>query len=251
MRSVRASGKPMRAAKCEKSSPIARVAEVNTQAQGRAFDVFAQPLRDLERRELQRANRWAVTSTQRKPAVVRQFAQDGQRVGKSGAAPRTVRECLRLRPTPQVRCDAAERGLDLGQSVEKAIRQIRPFVAPCPRGNAARKSSSDASTDATAAAMSGSLHRSGRQFAVDVPHQQLRLPHRPDLAEELRRDIRHLMRFVENHGLGARQQIAEALVFEREIGQQQMMIHDHDVGCLRVAPRLEHMAARELRALLP
>jgi hypothetical protein len=44
--------------------------------------------------------------------------------------------------------------------------------------------------------------------------------------------------------------IAEALVLERQIGQQQMMIDDDDVGGLGVAPRLEHMAARELRAFL-
>src|ERR1700678_3462480 len=35
MCTVRASGKPIRAAKCEKSPPMAKVAEVNTQAQGR------------------------------------------------------------------------------------------------------------------------------------------------------------------------------------------------------------------------
>ncbi len=58
------------------------------------------------------------------------------------------------------------------------------------------------------------------------------------------------MRFIQNDGLGARQQIAEALVLERQIREQQVMIHHHDVRRLRVAPRLEHMAARELRALL-
>jgi hypothetical protein len=52
------------------------------------------------------------------------------------------------------------------------------------------------------------------------------------LAEELRRDVRHLMRFIQNHRLGARQQIAEALVLERQIREQQVMIHDHDVGGL-------------------
>ncbi len=58
------------------------------------------------------------------------------------------------------------------------------------------------------------------------------------------------MRFVQNHGIGSRQQIRESLVLEREIGEQQMMVHDDDVGGLRGAARLDHMAAGVLRALL-
>jgi hypothetical protein len=58
------------------------------------------------------------------------------------------------------------------------------------------------------------------------------------------------MRLIQDDGLRARQQIAEAFVLECEIGQQQVVIHDHDVGGLRVAPRLEHVAASELRTLL-
>ena len=59
------------------------------------------------------------------------------------------------------------------------------------------------------------------------------------------------MRFVQNDRIGARQQIAEALILEREIRQQQMVVHHHDLRGLGLAPSLEHMAAGELRALLP
>ena len=87
--------------------------------------------------------------------------------------------------------------------------------------------------------------------SATIAQQDLNLAHRPGLAEELRRDIGNLVRLVENDGLRARQQIAEALLLEREIREQQMVIHHDDVGRLGIAPRLEHMAARELRALLP
>ncbi len=59
------------------------------------------------------------------------------------------------------------------------------------------------------------------------------------------------MRLVQDDGIRARQQIAEALILEREIRQQQMMIHHHDLRGLGLAAGLEHMAAGELRALLP
>ena len=50
---------------------------------------------------------------------------------------------------------------------------------------------------------------------------------------------------------GAGQQIAEALVLEREIREQQMVIHHDDIGSLGIAPRPDHVAVRELRALGP
>jgi hypothetical protein len=70
------------------------------------------------------------------------------------------------------------------------------------------------------------------------------------LSEKLRGDVGNLMRFVQNHRIGFWQQIGEALVLEREIGEQQMMVHDDDVGGLRGAARLDDVAAGVLRALL-
>ena len=96
----------------------------------------------------------------------------------------------------------------------------------------------------------GRIAYTGREhLRARVPQQKLRLAGRPSLAEELCRDVRDLMRLIENDGLGARQQIAEAFVLERKIREQQVVIHHDDVGGLGVAPRLEHMAARELGAL--
>ncbi len=96
----------------------------------------------------------------------------------------------------------------------------------------------------------GSANRGGRQLGGNVAQQDLHLTHRPGLAEELRGDIRNLVRLIQDHSLRTGQQIAEALVLERQIGQQQMVIHHDDVGGLRIAARLEYMTTRELRALL-
>ena len=58
------------------------------------------------------------------------------------------------------------------------------------------------------------------------------------------------MRFVQDHGVRARQQIGESLVLERKIGEQQVMVHDDDVGGLCGTAGLDHVAAGVLRALL-
>jgi len=39
------------------------------------------------------------------------------------------------------------------------------------------------------------------------------------------------MRLVQDHGFRTRQEIAEALVLQRKIREQQVVIHDDDVGC--------------------
>ncbi len=57
------------------------------------------------------------------------------------------------------------------------------------------------------------------------------------------RDIRQLMRLVDDHRVRARQQLAEAAVLQRKIREQQVMIHDHHVRGLRFAARLGDEAA--------
>ena len=69
-------------------------------------------------------------------------------------------------------------------------------------------------------------------------------------SEELLRDVRQLMRLVDDHRVGAGQQLAESAFLEREIREQQMMVHDHDVGGLRFAARFEHEAAVEELAVV-
>ena len=83
---------------------------------------------------------------------------------------------------------------------------------------------------ATSPAIAGRAHAGRGQLGAEIAQQNLRLPDRPVLAEELRRDIGNLMGFVQNDRLRPRQEVTEALVLEREVGEQQVVIHHHDVG---------------------
>jgi hypothetical protein len=86
-----------------------------------------------------------------------------------------------------------------------------------------------------------------RQLRQRVTCEQRRLAPREIAAEELRRDLRHLVRLVEDHGFRPRQQLAEALVLHREVGKQQVVVDDDDVCGLGFAARSDHVAARVRR----
>ena len=88
-----------------------------------------------------------------------------------------------------------------------------------------------------------------QQFRRQIARQRLQLPARHGEAEEIRGDVRQLMRLVNDDRIGARQQIAETFLFQHEIGHEQVMIHDHDVRRLRFTPRLDDVAAVEERAV--
>src|SRR5437899_11184199 len=55
------------------------------------------------------------------------------------------------------------------------------------------------------------------------------------------------MRFIENERMSARQNFAEALLFDREIGEQQVMIDHDEIGFLRGAACLDYEAVVKLR----
>jgi hypothetical protein len=120
-----------------------------------------------------------------------------------------------------------------------APRQM-PLVATqrCQTGGRARSSSA------------GSCASAARPCARSsaISDQQFDLTAAETDAEELADQIGQLMRFIQNHRIDAGQQIAEAVFLERQIGQQQMVIDHDDVGFQRRAARLEHMAARIVRA---
>jgi hypothetical protein len=54
--------------------------------------------------------------------------------------------------------------------------------------------------------------------------------------EKPRRDLRQLVRLVDHHGIGAGQQLAEAVLLERQVRQQQVMVDHHHVGCSAACP---------------
>ena len=76
------------------------------------------------------------------------------------------------------------------------------------------------------------------------------LPAAETRAEELRREIRDLVRLVEDHGVDRAEQIAEAVFLQREVGEQQVVVDDDDVGFERLAPRFDHVAAADLGAAI-
>src|SRR3546814_3761602 len=64
------------------------------------------------------------------------------------------------------------------------------------------------------------------------------LPRRHAAAEKLGGQLRQLMRFIDDDRIAAGQNLAETLVLEHEVREQQVVIDDHQIGRLRIAPRL-------------
>jgi len=138
----------------------------------------------------------------------------------------------------------------VGQQVYERIRQLRPVAA---LGAASEQSAHahEFRIQIFDRSRQGRRLDTGRaKLERGIAKQNLRLTRRPGLAEELGGDVGNLVRLVENHGFGTRQQVAEALVLERKIREQQVVIDDDHVGRLRSAAGIDDMAAPELRALL-
>src|SRR5579862_5573117 len=57
------------------------------------------------------------------------------------------------------------------------------------------------------------------------------------------------MRLIEYERVSPRKNLAEAFLFDRQVGEQQMMVHHDEIGFLRRASRLDHEAIAKLWAL--
>src|SRR3974390_3543243 len=66
-------------------------------------------------------------------------------------------------------------------------------------------------------------------------------------AKKLRREIRYLVRLIEDNGIGAAEQITKAVLLQSQVREQQVMIDDDDVRLECLPPRERHMTARDLR----
>ena len=209
---------------------------------GPSLDIPAEPLGHLERRELQRhAVRVGVY-----PADARLFRHRGERFERARerrGAPAAVRRSRSGTEPLELGRNGTQGRLERGQGIEEAIRETRPLVTS---GTAAKRGTElfeerldrAQSRDSRGRPHAGILH-----LRRGIPQQELHLPNRPGLSKELSGGLRHLVGLVQNDGLRAGQQIAESLVLEREIREQQMMIHHHDLSGLRGAARLHHVAA--------
>ena len=66
-----------------------------------------------------------------------------------------------------------------------------------------------------------------RELGERVTGQREYRPAADAATEELRGDVRELVRLVEHHGIRARQQLAEAFLAQRHVCEQQVVIDDH------------------------
>ncbi len=69
--------------------------------------------------------------------------------------------------------------------------------------------------------------------------------------EELGRQIRNLVRLIENHRVRRAEDVAEPVFLQCEIRKQEVVIDDDDVGIEGSAASQGDVAARQLRAFLP
>ena len=87
------------------------------------------------------------------------------------------------------------------------------------------------------------------QFAGNVAGQRMELTGTDAEAEELGGNVGQLVRLVDYDRVRARQQIAETFLLEHEIGHQQVMVDDDDVGGLCAPPGIQHETVVEQRTV--
>ena len=95
----------------------------------------------------------------------------------------------------------------------------------------------------------GAIAGMGQSFRQDVAAQLDNLGGRHGVAEEQRRGLRQLVRFVENNRVGRRQQFGHAGILQRHIGKEQVMVDYDHVGLLRFLAGLHHETVVVILAL--
>ena len=90
-----------------------------------------------------------------------------------------------------------------------------------------------------------------RDRARHVAHQRHQAQRRDADAEVVGGDVLELVRLVEDDRFVRRQQLhVRPFLAQRQVGEEEVVIDDHDVGRVRAPPRLRHEAALEVRAAL-
>ena len=247
MASVSASASPSREVKCAKSSPTDSVAEVNTQA-ARVPSAIAAKRAAMSNGSRLSVKPRCVSSTLRAPSCLLGVHDCVETRGELGGARRALRDArlaaLLVQRRRRARAARATSSCAASASGVSAASQSG-------RGVARRISASAASAFSTAPSSADSAVAGARACASScarVAQQQLHLAAAETRAEELRGEVGDLVRLVEDHRVGRAEQIAEAVFLEREIGEQQVVIDDDDVGLDRLAARLDHVAAADVGA---
>src|SRR3984885_12091091 len=262
MRSGGASPSPSRPVKCPNSSPTDSVAEVNIQALPRACT--------SERKRSEMSNGMRLSAIPRPPTsrVRAPSCSSNATMRARLAASSAARSARAAPPAVSPRASAADSSSSASSSpcassrsrVLAADHAVRPGVA----GAAARSSRSACSSACSAraadvaAAAAASGARGGRRRGVRARRRDVELDarvaqQRLELAaahmgtEELRGEIGYLVGFVEDHRIGRAQQVAEAVLLQGQVGEQQVVVDDDQISLERLAARERYVAARDLR----
>ena len=167
-------------------------------------------------------------------------------VGRDVAAPSPAPRPRRRRPA----ASAVQRGgesrragalfpAQLSRRARRAARRRRPGADRAP--HARTRAASSAHGCRPRACCRPAASRS-RAKSITWPLPQLR-------AEELHAGLDQLVRLVEHRRIDGRQQLGDAAVAQRHVGEEQVVVDDHQVGRHRVAPRLHHVAVAVSRAI--
>ena len=233
--------------KCAKSSPTDSVAEVNIQAARDAAGELREARRDVERqqaqgeaalRELDAARAFVVLGMHDRVEPRRRAPWRAPSIARSpGSRLCSFNAAASSRSEPDRSCAASASGVSAASQSSRGVpRRISASAA------------SDFSTAPNSAASALAARARPRELVARVAHQQLDLAAAEARAEELRGEIRDLVRLVEDHRVRRAEQVAEAVFLEREVGEQQMVIDDDDVGLDGLAARFDHVAARRCPA---
>ena len=150
------------------------------------------------------------------------------------------------------RCDGVSQFLGASaQPVQRFEQAVRPLCVLEPRVLAAgeRQHGRDLRIQPAQCAVDVARHLlSEQQFTRNVLRNGGELTRADAVAEELRRDVRQLVRLVDHDRVGTGKQVAEPFFLQHQVGHQQVVIDDDDVGGLRLASCREHETLLELRA---
>src|SRR5439155_4276561 len=88
----------------------------------------------------------------------------------------------------------------------------------------------------------------GAQLATGIARQLDDLARGNAFTKEKACGLRQLMRLVEDERVARREQLGDAFVAQHDVGEEQVMVDDDDVGGERVTPRAHDEAVAVVRA---
>jgi hypothetical protein len=245
----------------EKSRPTASVADVKTHAPRRRFDLAPEQRRHRQRRRLQLKTVGRHVDPADPIAAFFRTVRNGvlpiaparDLVGGFLRAPGDHRQLLAaFGEVPHFRGKAIERRRQAIEGVDETFARQRGVAREFPGSVAGGKAQLLHGGEKF-----GGRIRKLRDVARGRPRDDLRIARELDqlpaadlLAEEQRRRIGKLVRFVEDHRVAVRQKLGNAFVAQHHVGEEQVMVDHDDVGLQRFAPRLEHEAIGVVRAVL-